>query len=271
MDPMKIAWLTDIHLNFLKPEARKKFYQRISDTAAEAILITGDIAEAQNVCQILSEFSQHTNQPIYFVLGNHDYYNGSVESVRKNIRELCTQNEKLIWLGLPALIPLQKSTLLIGQDGWADARYGDFDHSVLTLNDSRFIVELFQAFLVNKSALKHEMQKLADADAKMLECTLLLALQSHPEKIIIATHVPPFPECSWHKDKLSDANWLPYFTSKATGYVLSTLAKKYPKTHFLVLCGHTHSSAHFKPIQNLEIKAGSAAYHQPKLQEIIMI
>lgn len=50
---MKIAWLTDIHLNFLKVEARKKFYQQVIKTGADRILITGDIAEAKDVCEIL--------------------------------------------------------------------------------------------------------------------------------------------------------------------------------------------------------------------------
>lgn len=71
---MNIAWLTDIHLNFLKVEARKKFYQQVIETGANKILITGDIAEAKDVCEILQEFSTYTNKLIYFVLGNHDYY-----------------------------------------------------------------------------------------------------------------------------------------------------------------------------------------------------
>jgi Icc-related predicted phosphoesterase len=54
MDINKIAWLTDIHLNFLDSEARKKFYSSIDQIECEAILITGDIAEAPRVCDILN-------------------------------------------------------------------------------------------------------------------------------------------------------------------------------------------------------------------------
>ena len=64
------------------------------------------------------------------------------------------------------------------------------------------------------------MQKLADADAEALKQTLKEATNSNYKKVIIATHVPPFPECSWHKDKPSDNNWLPYFASKAIGDVI---------------------------------------------------
>lgn len=157
MNTNKIAWLTDTHLNFLKIEARKKFYQRIDQTDSDAILITGDIAEATDVCEILNEFTAHTDKHIYFVLGNHDYYFGSVVSVREKINLLCLENSKLTWLGKPEIINVNMHTVLLGHDGWADARYGNFDHSSVTLNDSRLITELFQAFLLNKSALRNEM------------------------------------------------------------------------------------------------------------------
>ncbi len=269
MNINKIAWLTDIHLNFLDSESRKNFYNSIDQTESEAILITGDIAEAPSICDILNEFSKHTNKKIYFVLGNHDYYSGSVADVRKNITALCSKNKKLTWLGNSENIQLNSHTVLLGHDGWADARYGNFDHSTVTLNDSRLIAELFQAFLLNKSALKNEMQNLADADAKTIEQMLIQTINSTIKKIIIATHVPPFPESCLHMGKQSDENWLPYFASKATGDVILDFSLKHPEINILVLCGHTHSSACFKPYKNLEIKAGSAQYYNPKLQEII--
>lgn len=97
MNYNKIAWLTDIHLNFLKLAERVQFYNRVAEIDADKILITGDIAEAKEVCEILVEFSQHVNTSIYFVLGNHDYYFGSVTNVRENIQALCKQNRKLVW------------------------------------------------------------------------------------------------------------------------------------------------------------------------------
>lgn len=265
---MNIAWLTDIHLNFLKVEARKKFYQQVIETGADKILITGDIAEAKDVCEILQEFSTYTNKLIYFVLGNHDYYFSSVNNVREKVRALCAQNKNLIWLGEPKTLTLADGIVLVGHDGWADARYGDFDHSLVNLNDSRLIADLYQAFLLNKSALKREMQKLADTDASVLQETLEDAIDTDIKKIIIATHIPPFPESSWHKDKPSDENWLPYFASKATGDVIKNFARKHADIQFLVLCGHTHTSVTIKLSDNLIIRSGHAKYNQPEIQEI---
>ena len=76
------------------------------------------------------------------------------------------------------------------------------------------------------------MQKLADADTKTLEQTLMRAITANTKKVIIATHIPPFPESSWHKDKPSDENWLPYFASKATGDVIINFVKKYAEVQF---------------------------------------
>ena len=266
---MNIAWLTDIHLNFLKVEARKQFYQQVIETSVDKILITGDIAEAKDVCEILQEFSSYTNKTIYFVLGNHDYYFGSVNNVREKVRALCAQNKNLIWLGEPKTLALADGVVLIGHDGWADARYGDFDNSLVNLNDRRLIAELYQAFLLNKSALKKEMQKLADTDASVLQETLCDAIDTDIKKVIIATHIPPFPECSWHKDKPSDENWLPYFASKATGDVIMNFVKKYADIQFFVLCGHTHTHVTIKLSDNLIIKSGFAEYYKPAIQEIL--
>jgi hypothetical protein len=45
---MKLAWLTDIHLNFLKVESRQKYYESILATGCDALSISGDIAEASS-------------------------------------------------------------------------------------------------------------------------------------------------------------------------------------------------------------------------------
>lgn len=271
MNINNIAWLTDIHLNFLEFDERKAFYQNVNESDSDAILITGDIAEATNICELLTEFSLHTSKIIYFVLGNHDYYHGSVANVRKKITTLCSKNKKLVWLGKPEISHMNNHTILVGHDGWADARYGNFDRSTVALNDSRLIAELFQAHLLNKLALKNQMQQLANADADALEKTLNNAINSNIKKVIIATHIPPFPESCCHNGKMSDENWLPYFASKATGDIIFTTVQKHPEVNFLVLCGHTHSASLFKPYENLEIRAGAAEYYRPQSQEMIII
>lgn len=64
---MKLAWATDVHLNFLESADRKKFYQDIVATGSNVVLVSGDIAEAPTVSNILEEMAQHIAKPIYFV------------------------------------------------------------------------------------------------------------------------------------------------------------------------------------------------------------
>ena len=55
---MKLAWLTDIHLNFLDNNARQIFYQEIVNTQCDGVLISGDIAEAPSLISILEEMAR---------------------------------------------------------------------------------------------------------------------------------------------------------------------------------------------------------------------
>ncbi len=61
---MKLIWLTDIHLNFLTLENRMEFYQKVIAVSCDKILISGDIAEAPSVSEILKEMAKTLQKPI---------------------------------------------------------------------------------------------------------------------------------------------------------------------------------------------------------------
>jgi hypothetical protein len=96
---------------------------------------------------------------------------------------------------------LDDDTILIGQDGWADGRLGDFENSRVVLNDSRMIADLFQEKILGKYQLLEKMQQLADTDAMRLQEDLVQAVSQHPKKIVILTHVPSFREACMHMGK----------------------------------------------------------------------
>jgi predicted phosphohydrolase len=218
-------------------------------------LISGDIAEAPTVSEILEEMAQHIAKPIYFVLGNHDYYQSSVANVRQKVTQLSQENPSINWLPETGLVQLNKDTLLLGEDCW---------------DDGRMIQELREGNIIGKYQLLDAMQKLADNDAKRLENNLQLAVQEHlTKKIIVLVHVPPFRESCMHEGQISNDDYLPFFASKITGDVLLNAAKTNSDIDFLVLCGHTHSSAYYKPLDNLTVKAGSIEYGKPTVQEVI--
>ena len=157
---MRLAWLTDIHLNFIDDVARQKFYQEIVNTKCDGVLISGDIAEAPNLIGILNEMARYINKPIYFVLGNHDYYRGQINEVHDAITALTNEHDKLFWLPASGIQELGNNTFLIGQDGWADGRLGDYQNSRVVLNDSRMIADLFQEKVLGKYQLLGKMQQL---------------------------------------------------------------------------------------------------------------
>lgn len=266
---MKLIWLTDIHLNFIDENARQKYYREIVKAHCDGILISGDIAEATSTEDILKEMANYIKKPIYFVLGNHDYYRGQINEVRRAMHTLTKMQPYLFWLPASDIQKLDNDTLLVGQDGWADGRYGDYANSNVVLNDSRMITELFQEKILGKYQLLKKMQELADADAKCLKETLFKAVEQGPKKIIILTHVPPFKETCLSMEKISDDNWLPYFSSKIMGNVLIKIAQQNPTIEFLVLCGHTHSRAFYQPLSNLTVRVGRAEYYYPEIQDEI--
>ncbi len=269
---MKLIWLTDTHLNFLHKEDRMSFYQKIKETSGNKVVITGDIADAPSISSLLTEMAKAINIPIYFVLGNHDYYHGSVDLVRQEMIALTEQEPLLHWLPIAGVQHLGHETILLGQDTWADGRYGDYANSLVSLNDSRMIADLFQSKILGKYALLDKMQELADKDANHLKVNLINAIKNQTlKKIIIALHVPPFPEASLYEGKMSNDDFLPFFTSKATGDVLLQISKENRDIEFLVLCGHTHSKAYWAPRNNLIVKVGAADYGKPEIQETISI
>jgi predicted MPP superfamily phosphohydrolase len=267
---MKLAWLTDIHLNFIDADARGVFYQKIVKSNCDAVLISGDTAEAPNLVSLLQEMAEQINKPIYFVLGNHDYYHSEVDAVREVMRNLSDKHFWLRWLPANKLQQLTPQTILLGQDGWADGRFGDYHHSKVNLNDSRLIGDLFQARLMGRSALLQKMQQLADEDAARLSDGLLKAAELKPRQIIVLTHVPPFEETCLYQGQPSSSHFLPYFGSKIMGDVLLLVAQANPAIDYLVLCGHTHEAAFYQPLPNLTIKVGGAEYGWPMFQEIVI-
>lgn len=266
---MKLAWLTDIHLNFINLAARQKFYQEIIDTECDGVLLSGDIAEAPSIKDILQELSEFIEKPVYFVLGNHDYYRGQVNEVRSQMTELNQSNQYLFWLPASSPQGLDEDTILVGHDGWADGRLGNYYESKVVLNDSRMITDLFQEKILGRSQLLAKMQQLADLDASQLQIQLIQAVKDHPRTIIVLTHIPPFKEVCLHAGQISNDDWLPYFASGATGEVLRDIYMNNPDINFLVFCGHTHDKAEYSLLPNLLVEAGHAVYKQPEIQKII--
>jgi Icc protein len=263
---VRATWLTDIHLNFLKPLALGRFYDAVRATGPEVLLVTGDIGEGDSVVRFVGELSQIA--PIYFVLGNHDYYRSSLATVRAAMERLDTS---MTWL--PACEPLRITprTVILGIDGWGDARCGDLASSV-QLSDWRLIDDFKRA--QTRDARNEVLQRFGANEARALRSKLADAPDA--EHLLVLTHVPPFAEACVYDGAQSSPAWLPWFTCIATGEVLADYAASHPDTQVTVLCGHTHGQGHCQPLPNLTVRtggwpAGIEGYGNPIVQDTLDI
>lgn len=262
---MKLIWCSDIHLNFLRNfDDRNDFYTCIKEADGDAVIVSGDIAESHNVVPLLKEMCDTTRLPVFFVLGNHDYYGSNIASVKRSLRHFS-------YLPRENYVALSESTALLGVDGWGDCRNGDYDNSRLTMSDWLHIEDLKKGHLHGMDKLKTVLQYLADKDARALKRKTLKAIKEGFKRIIIITHVPPFEEASLHAGRKSTPDGLPFFSSQILGSTILPIAKKNPGVDFLWLSGHTHSRVKYKACDNMVCKVAKAKYYYPQIEEVILI
>lgn len=263
----RIGWATDVHLNFLSPSGLKTFCGSLAASPAEAFVLTGDIAEAPSLERLLRSFAEAVQRPVYFVLGNHDAYRGSISGARAKARALTAASRWLRYLPAVGVVELGPETALVGHDGWADGRLGDLERSPVMLNDYILIDELAATA---RRGLSSALRALGDEAAAKLRGPLLHALERYA-RVLVATHVPPFREACWHEGQISNDDWLPHFTCKAVGELLLEAAEAHPDRRIEVLCGHTHSAGVAEMRPNLVVRTGAADYGAPELQAIIEV
>ena len=252
---MRLAWATDIHLNFVDEAGLDRFIDALRAEQPDAAVITGDIGEANDWFTFVDLIEDRLGKPVWFVLGNHDFYRGSIKAAREKARGMR-------WLVARSVIALNDRTGLVGHDGWGDARLGNFRSSPVFLNDFLLIAELVHPM---NSVRVERLRQLGDEAAAHFRDVLPIAL-SRFDRVMVATHVPPFRGAAWHEGKSSDDDWLPYYSCQAVGDALLEAADANPLKQITVLCGHTHGGGYFQPRANLEVYTGPAEYGAPGVQ-----
>lgn len=261
---MKIGWLSDIHLNFLKDIEVSAFIDKLVSADVDLWVISGDIGEANCVLDYLNCLTSGLERPVYFVLGNHDYYGSSIKKVTQRVMA-ATREGKLEGLNTSGPIELDGGIALVGDDGWGDARFGDPLRSQVELSDFFMIKELSR---LSRTKLIARTRALGDECAARLAPKLAEAADGNA-KVCIVTHVPPFEGAAWYAGKQSGPEWLPWFSCASTGRVISECAERHPDVDFLVLCGHTHGAGYFEALKNVTVYTAGAKYESPEIQGIV--
>lgn len=278
----KYAWCTDIHLDHIdRDDALVAFAESLVATEPPGVLISGDISNAQRLVYHLSVIERVVQRPVFFVLGNHDYYGGEIEPVRKSMRELTNMSQFLKYLPLNPYVALTPGTALVGHDGWYDALYGDGARSRFMMNDW-VMTKDFVPFsggsqymrtmgnVKDRDGLIAHARKLAHEGVMHVHNGIKSAARYH-KNIVVVTHYPPFQESHIYNGKVGDSDAQPWFTSKMMGDMLLDASKAYPGVSFTVLAGHTHGKYDGQPAPNLRVHVGGADYGRPGLAGLIEV
>jgi 3',5'-cyclic-AMP phosphodiesterase len=254
----RIAWLTDIHWDRLSADDRREQTGWIADAEPDAVILSGDIGEADSFGGFLAELHERLNLPVYFILGNHDFWRGSFDGARKEARRLSERFENLHYISDSDVVPLNENVCLIGDDGWADGRAGDPREARDFPRDFLRIADFAK---LSRDEYFARLNLLGDEVSARTRTKLLRALAHNSYRhIYLTTHVPPFGEACLDSYRICHKHKLPFYCCQALGEMLVEVMKDYPDRKLTVLCGHTHNECDLKVRDNLRVLVKEAAY-----------
>lgn len=254
---MKLGLCSDLHLDHISSEDEGTVVSALKPILAndfDCLLIAGDIS-VTNKLSFHIKCLDKVFPNKYFVLGNHDhwgsYFTHAWEKVKNNHQYIHGKR-----------IPLTPETILVGVDGWFDARAGR-EKDIYNTNDLNYIGDLS---VINRidSLILEKIRSWADADAKSLAQSLegLVGV----ERVVILTHYPPWPNPD------DSAKFYAWSVCNAVGSVIESVARANPHIRFDVICGHTHHKWQAKILlDNINLNVLPAEYSNPALSGILEI
>ncbi len=212
---MRIRVVSDLHCEMHRDRGWTLAVEICQDLAFDVLVLAGDIATDATLDPVLTMFCELVApKPVLFVLGNHEYYGGSVADTETKARAVAEVFPNLHVLE-GDIVELQGQrflgcTLWYEHPNWlpSDADFGDFNH-----------IEGFADFV-------HQ-QAMDSAD--------FLRSSIQPGDVVI-THFLPHPESIAPKYRFSSSNG--YFLHNVSDIVRCGEAK-------LWIHGHTHSSVDY--------------------------
>lgn len=238
-------WATDLHLNYFSNDYINNFGKSLKKYNAKALIVSGDISLGNRFKNDIQVLSESIGIPIYYVLGNHDYWYSSISEINLISKELQSNN---IYNLNYNIVEINNSTALLGFDGWYDCNYlidpeykmSDW-HKIKDFKDKdpiQYSIELSKSFYYFK-----------DVSLKAKEIGYVNQL--------IVTHVPPYKELIIEKP-------FSFYCSSFSGEMLNSLELN----KIVCLSGHTHNrSSYIK--NNIKTYVGEACRGKPSVCGLI--
>lgn len=222
---MKIAYYSDLHLEFkdwIPPQ-----------TDADVVVLAGDIHVGDGAI----EWAQrHFNQPVIYVLGNHEYYcNGNMQALQDALIIATKGTNIHVLLGDAIVI---NGVNFIGSTLWTDFNIGD--NPQLSMTMAKQMINDYK--LISVDTVRNDDRKFTPLDADLLHHLALLQIKNAIKPNmpnIVVSHFGVDQRCSHEQfrgDDLSGA-----FNSDLTDFI--SVHKKHFSTW---IYGHTHHNHDFE-------------------------
>lgn len=246
------------------------FIDKFMEKPSDAMIITGDIAEGDSFHEYLALMAEAYKKPIYYVLGNHDYYKRSFAEVKEQVKLLdsSAKYKNLFCMDNNGIVKLTDKTCLVGYGGWYDARYGNYWSGGFDMADFHEIKDLIDK---DHQIRYNKFNYLGDITAEHIRHYVYKAFQDF-DNVIFMTHVPPFAEASKYGSDPSPSYSLPFFSCKAAGEALLDVMEGQPENKKLtVIAGHSHYKAFLKVSDQISVYVADAQYYYPKVYTTLEI
>lgn len=212
---VNVQLLSDLHLEF-HPDLGQGWLQQLDPSGVDVLVLAGDISLTREgmLCRALSWFCE-TYPEVVFVLGNHEFYKGDVQSTLAEITELNRQYPNLHWLENSTTTI--KGQRFVGSTLWfPDGADGMNFAFTKQLNDFRLIGD-FNPWVYQRNL---ESQKYLEDNVQQGD-------------IVVTHHIPDIRGVAprWVSD-----------VTRFGRFFLSQLPRSVVETPRLWLFGHTHDS-----------------------------
>lgn len=258
---MQIGFATDIHLDHPNLWTTDKAgIGRFIAENLEVLLVGGDISTGTHFERHFSAFCEGAGIPVYFVLGNHDFWDAPEATVRE------TAGKFPGYLDQAGVVELTPCLGLVGRSGWYDTLSGNPLTSRIRVNDWVSIPRL-QGLWADKYLLQKACRQWSEEEAEKARVDLVKAAKEYPTVIFI-THFPCFTATCWNEHGRLDtgeSGWWPWSINTTLGQTILDVVAEHPQTDFTILSGHTHGGGRKQLRSNLTCISGKAVYGTPRL------
>ncbi len=261
-----ITWGSDLHLDHLARPALERFLGRVREGAGASsalLLLGGDVSSGLHLADHLSALLDAAAPGLVrLVIGNHDAYHDCLAGVRRRVGELAARSHgRMALLDGAAPESLGDGIWLVGAGGWGDGRAGGAARPV-PLNDEELIGELSQAKVQGR--LGDLLGRLGRESAAELASSLE-RVPAGARRVLVLTHVPPFPGAAWYRGRPSEPAYQQRFCWVAGGETLLDFVVARPEVEVVVLCGHTHGGGFLRVSPGLSVITAPTDYGAPRL------